>query len=281
VKSNITDNESGKIKGAHGTIQGYNGIAVADSRNQVIIAANAWGTVAEGQFFSEMLDKAEKNLRVITGKKKPLEGTVMLADTAHFSEDNLQAAKRKKVTAVIPDEQYRNRDEDLKEGKRREGKERLDARYFKYVKKGNYYICPNGKKLVFRCVTQLARREGNKYESKASDCAGCPYAERCIYSKKGKKKYRTLFIPILKYKENLCQQMREDIDKPKYKKLYANRLKIIEPVFANITYNKGMSRFMLRGQGKVSVQWQLYCIVHNIGKCNMAARGRKRGKKAA
>ena len=34
IKSNITDNESGKIKGPHGVIQGYNGIAVADSKNQ-------------------------------------------------------------------------------------------------------------------------------------------------------------------------------------------------------------------------------------------------------
>jgi hypothetical protein len=70
VKSNITDNESGKIKGAHGTIQGYNGIAVADSKNQVIIAANAYGTVAEGQFFSEMMDKTEENMRVVSGQKK-------------------------------------------------------------------------------------------------------------------------------------------------------------------------------------------------------------------
>jgi hypothetical protein len=27
-----------------------------------------------------------------------------------------------------------------------------------------------------------------------------------------------------------------------------------------------MSRFTLRGQAKVSTQWQLYCLVHNIEK---------------
>jgi hypothetical protein len=53
IKSNVTDNESGKIKGPHGIIQGYNGIAVADDKNQVIISANAYGTVAEGQYFTE------------------------------------------------------------------------------------------------------------------------------------------------------------------------------------------------------------------------------------
>jgi transposase len=128
IKSNITDNESGKIKGPHGMIQGYNGLAVADSKNQVVIAASAYGTAAEGQHFEEMLEKTERSLRALKGEN-PLKGTVMLADSAYFSEDNLQAAKRKEVLAVIPDEQFRNRDEKMKDGKRREGKERFDARH--------------------------------------------------------------------------------------------------------------------------------------------------------
>jgi hypothetical protein len=271
IQSNVTDNESGKIKGAHGVIQGYNGIAVADSKNQVIVAANAYGSVAEGQFFPEMLEKTEHNMRVIKKKKKPLDGTMMLGDNAYFSEDNLQAAKKKNIEALIPDEQYRSRDVTLKEGQRRKGKERFDSRYFEYVKKGNYYICPNGKELKFRSRVKLHRNEGDKYESKASDCLGCPHVDKCIQAKV-KKKYRTLYIPISKYKENLAQKMREKIDKPKYKEIYSRRLAIIEPVFADITYCKGMTRFTLRSQKKVNTQWLLYCLVHNIGKCNMAEK---------
>jgi transposase len=272
IKSNITDNESGKIQSSHGVIQGYNGIAVADSKNQVIVAANAYGTVAEGQFFPEMLEKTEENMRVVKGKDKPLKGTIMLGDNAYFSEDNLQAAKQKEIEAIIPDEQFRNRDDDYKDGKRREGKERFDLRHFKYVQDGNYYICPNKKKLLFKGKVKLNRNEGNKYQSKASDCSGCVYVEKCLQSRKKETKFRTLYIPITKYKENLSQKMREKIDKPKYKKLYSNRLGIIEPVFSNITYCKGMARFTLRTQRKVMVQWLLYCLVHNISKCNMAER---------
>jgi len=106
--------------------------------------------------------------------------------------------------------------------------------------------------------------------SKTGDCVECPYADKCFHSKNIKKKQRTLYIPVSKYKENLSQQMREKIDKPKYKKIYSNRLKIIEPIFANITYCKGMTRFTLRGDEKVNIQWKLYCIVHNISKCNTA-----------
>jgi hypothetical protein len=273
IKSNITDNESGKIKGPHGVIQGYNGIAVADSKSQVIVSANAYGSVSEGQYFPEMLEKTERSMREIKGEN-PLKGTIILGDNGYFSEDNLQEAKKKEMEAIIPDEQFRNRDKQLNEGERRKGKEKFDSRYFKYDKKGNYYICPNGKILKFRGKVKLNSNEGNKYESKASDCKGCPYIDKCIHSRKEVNKFRTLYIPILKYEENLSQKMREKIDSPKYKKIYSKRLQIIEPVFADITYCKGITRFTVRSQKKVSTQWMLYCLVHNIGKCNMAEKGR-------
>ena len=274
VKSNITDNESGKIQSTHGVIQGYNGIAVADGKNQIIVAANAYGTVAEGQFFGELLEKTEQNMQTVKKKEKPLKGKIILGDNGYFSENNLQEAKKKGMEAIIPDEQFRNRDGDLNKSKRREGKEQFDARHFNYVKNGNYYICPNGKRLEFKSKVKLNRNEGNKYQSNMSDCNGCRYVSKCLKTKKKEKKYRTLYIPITKYEENLSQKMREKIDKPKYKELYSKRLGLIEPIFANITCCKGMNRFTLRSQQKVMVQWLLYCLVHNISKCNMAGKGR-------
>jgi len=47
---------------------------------------------------------------------------------------------------------------------------------------------------------------------------------------------------------------------------YSKRLGAIEPVFCNITVNKGMNKFTLRGQEKVNSQWKMYCLVHNIEK---------------
>jgi len=40
-------------------------------------------------------------------------------------------------------EQFRNRDNTLKDGERRKGKGRFDARHFKYMEKENCFICPN------------------------------------------------------------------------------------------------------------------------------------------
>ena len=47
----------------------------------------------------------------------------------------------------------------------------------------------------------------------------------------------------------------------------------VEPVFANIQ-NKWMRRFTLRGQRKVSAQWKLFAMVHNIEKVARVAMGR-------
>jgi hypothetical protein len=35
-----------------------------------------------------------------------------------------------------------------------------------------------------------------------------------------------------------------------------------------------MNRFTLRGKKKAGIQWKLYCIVHNIGKCMNALIGK-------
>ena len=47
VKSNITDNESAKMKTNNGTIQGYNGVATVDKKHQIVIDAQAFGSGQE------------------------------------------------------------------------------------------------------------------------------------------------------------------------------------------------------------------------------------------
>ena len=47
ITSNITDNESATIVSSHGTIQGYNGQALVDSKKQVIVHAEAFGNTED------------------------------------------------------------------------------------------------------------------------------------------------------------------------------------------------------------------------------------------
>ncbi|WP_236797386.1 transposase [Aliivibrio fischeri] len=60
--------------------------------------------------------------------------------------------------------------------------------------------------------------------------------------------------------------IKSKIDSLKGRRQYSKRLGTIELVFGNITINKGMDRFTLRGKTKVNAQWQTYCLIHNIKK---------------
>jgi hypothetical protein len=64
-------------------------------------------------------------------------------------------------------------------------------------------------------------------------------------------------------------EMKAKMDSEAGKRVYARRLAIVEPVFANICIHKRMNKFTLRSKRKVDVQWRLFAMVHNIGKIHI------------
>ena len=100
--------------------------------------------------------------------------------------------------------------------------------------------------------------------SDEKDCNACKLKPECHRRKNAKR--RNLYIPVGATPGNLTKPMAEKIDSDEGRKIYSQRMGIVEPVFANIRTHKVMNRFTLRGKIKVNIQWLLYCMVHNIGK---------------
>jgi len=238
VQSNITDGESARIKGPHGYIQGYNGIAIADSGNQVVISAEAIGSGAESGCFPEMLDSLEENMKTLTGKEKPLKKALLEGDTGYFSEDNLREAVNRGINVLIPDSQFRQRDPYFAEKK--EIKVKRNRKYamedFIYYEANDCFICPSGKTLEYKYHVILRNNSGKKYQAKSSDCFSCSQIDKCTKKRSGKKHARTLYIIDKKYENPLSRKMRQMIDEPVNRELYSRRMQIIEPVFSNITH---------------------------------------------
>ena len=262
IKSNVTDNESAMIHSSKGYIQGYIGLAVADKKNQIIVHAQAAGTANEGEHLPEMIDGTLNNLK--EAGVKPPEGKkpVFMGDANYFSGENLKACEERGVEAIIPDSQFNKRPDENNE-------KRFGYEAFTYHEDGDYYECPNGKRLEYKRKETLGKEEGSVYEASGKDCGACPLKTRCVRAKKHKGLYdrgRKLFI-IKSELKILRDRMRQKLATEEYRNQYAYRIQIIEPVFANITYCKGLDRFTLRGQKKVNGQWNLYCILHNLGKC--------------
>ena len=64
-KSNLTDNESAKMKSSHGVIQGYDGVATVDSKHQVVVHAEAFGQPQEHELLEPMIEGTRKNFAAI------------------------------------------------------------------------------------------------------------------------------------------------------------------------------------------------------------------------
>ena len=53
--------------------------------------------------------------------------------------------------------------------------------------------------------------------------------------------------------------------------LYGQRQAIIEPVFANTKFNRGIDRFRRRGRAAVRAEWRLITATHNLLKLRRPA----------
>ena len=78
----------------------------------------------------------------------------------------------------------------------------------------------------------------------------------------------------LQPRETHTMRIKAPIDSASGREQYGRRFATVEPVFANVRYNKRLDRFTLRGRTKVDGQWKLCCPVHNIEKLANASYGR-------
>jgi len=178
----------------------------------------------------------------------------------------LQEAARRNIPVLIPDACFMKRDPYF-DGRKNHVSKRHTSKNFIFNRGGNYFTCPEGEKLTHQCEATVRNTLMSQYKPHRGVCGKCRNIKKYINARSGKNPRMTLYIKDRPYEENLSGQMRKKIDDAAYRELYSRRMQIIEPVFSNMTYNKGMNRFTLRMQIKVNIQWLLCCIVHNIGKC--------------
>jgi transposase len=266
LNSNVTDNDSAKMHTSHGTVQGYNAQAIVDSKHQVIVHGQAIGKGLDNANLPPVIDGAKKNFASIGKSKDYFKGKIVTADSSYHSVTNIAKCTEEKIDAYIPDNKFRNRDKRFatRLGYRSRSKKFTFAD-FKYDGDKDEYICPNGKGL--KRFGKNGRHKGKllrRYVSNQADCRCCDLRAKCLKNKDAKSRHLSYYADACG--QNISQAMVEKIETSKGRKIYPQRIAIVEPVFANIRVHKGMDRFNLRGKIKVNIQWLLYCMVHNIEK---------------
>jgi transposase len=267
IRSNVTDNESGTMVSSHGPIQGYNGQALVDSKHQVIVHAEAFGSGDDSDLIPPMLDGAKENMQVIGESEGYFAGKILTADSNYHSPTNLNKCEEESVDAYIPDRRFNKRtSKAVSKKKYGAGETKIfSLEDFQYNERKDEYSCPKNKALRLQARNVIAGGViYRRYVAEKEGCKDCELKVSCIRRKKAKRRY--LSVPVGRVSGNLTKAMAEKLETEQGSKIYSKRLGIVEPVFANIRTHKAMDRFTLRGKIKVDIQWILYCMIHNIGK---------------
>ena len=152
--------------------------------------------------------------------------------------------------------------------KRSKGKPRLfSCESFHFAPITNTCICPAGKTLWRQSTSIITQGKSySRFTGYLKDCRVCPLQNQCMRKQPKSVGRQVQFLTDNVQNISHSDRMKIKIDSPIGRRQYSKRLGAIEPVFGNITINKGMNKFTLRGQDKVNTQWQMYCLVHNIEK---------------
>lgn len=62
----------------------------------------------------------------------------------------------------------------------------------------------------------------------------------------------------------VAERMRRKLSTQRGRAIYAERKKVVEPVFGQIKQGRGFRQFLLRGLRKVKGEWSLICTTHNL-----------------
>lgn len=133
-----------------------------------------------------------------------------------------------------------------------------------YDEIGDYFTCPNGKKLNH--AYDGKRKTENGYEVVKSyyiceSCEGCPHREKCY-----KGKYENRKITFSKTMARQKSEATERITVDEGNILRQNRSIQVEGAFGVLKQDRDFRRFLTRGKTKTETQFFLLAFAFNINK---------------
>ena len=169
----------------------------------------------------------------------------VLADTAYSSGENYAYLERENINSYIPPH----------------GTYKGGPQGFTYHKEGDYWLCSQGRKVVFRKMIIEKKNFNRKrlYLTKPRDCKGCTLKVSCI----GKSLERR--ITITYYKEEYERAItRVNSKKGRYMK--GKRQSTVEPVFGTLTQFLGMRKVNTIGIQQANKVMLMAAVAYNLKK---------------
>ena len=182
----------------------------------------------------------------------------VIADSGYGSEENYEYMKRESIQGIVKYNTYEKEQKKVRRDRRPFTSEKLY-----YNKEENYYVCPMGQRMSSIGKIKEKNESGyvqHKEKYRAENCSGCSLRSLC-HKGRGER-----VIEVNHNLKKIKEEVREVLQSEEGRRLYAKRKIEVEPVFGNIKQNKGFRRFKLRGINKVTTEFGLIAIAHNLAK---------------
>lgn len=229
---------------------GYN--VQIGTENQFIVGYSLHQVSTDSSTLPAHLHQVKENLGVLP--------KTIIADAGYGSEENYLLLENEQIEGYV---KYNTFYKDSKKKRKGNEKDKYLTRNFHYDEEQDLFICPENKPLVYEGVRRIRTDAGFLSERRVyrcHDCGGCPVREQCTQSN---------YVRSIQYSHRLANFRKnafERLNSEIGKKLRKLRYLEVEAVFGLIKENKKFRRFHLRGLEKVTVEWGLVSIAHNIAK---------------
>src|SRR5690606_13710613 len=140
------------------------------------------------------------------------------------------------------------------------GKYKYEREGFTYYKEGDYYTCPQNKKVEFKKIKSNNGHPAKEYRTSRIDCGPCPFRTSCIGKSPEKKIVDTLDKP---HYDKMHERLKGSTYARKMKKL---RQSTVEPVLGTLINFLAMKRVNTRGIKQANKCMLMVAIAYNLKK---------------
>ena len=182
----------------------------------------------------------------------------VIADSGYGSEENYDILEANQITPFVKYNYFHS------EGtKKWMTKNQFRPEYLHYNEEQDCFYCPMGQQMQKIGTTIKETKTGYKQQLtlyQAQNCNSCPMRGVCHKASKNR---------IIEVNHNLRkhkQRVKELLTSEKGIKKRKQRAYDVEGTFGELKNNKAFKRFMLRGKEKVSVEFGILAIAHNLSK---------------
>lgn len=240
-KVNLTDPAARTMQQRNGERNpAYSVTTTQDAKNDIMTNIEVNEEDNDAEALLAAIDGSEQR----SGKRH----TVVVADPAFSSIDNLERLEEGKQDALIPDRRMEA------EEKGRLSKGAYDRSKFTYLAEEDVYICPMGRRLEKSGEAVMNGRTYNKYMN-ADACGRCEVRDKCTK--------RSARVINRDKNEKAKERMREKLNKDENKELYKKRAHSSEAPYGHIKHNLKFRQVMRRGIEKVKMEMALLGMLHN------------------